>query len=284
MISTSDNNWPNYLAVAASVKQQLKDRCNVKIEAESHFPTCCLAQDNSQFDPTNSNNTGGPTPTQQAATDMADFQRRGITTILWPGGINGDYGKAAQSQGYSPEWLVLGDGIMDANNPERLAQNTTVFNHHALTITPQTFEPALQQQRCYQALREVDGEMPESDVGYNCEYYRNLFQIFSGIQVAGPRLTPSSIDPGFRAIPKIASSDPHLPACYYEPDDYTCVKDAQVEWWDSSGQSSASTPGCYRMVEEGKRYRAGTWPNGNVADLKRPGVDQCNNYLGDLHI
>jgi hypothetical protein len=270
MLSTTDPNRSGYTTFSRIVKRDV-EACGGKFAADNTFPVA------------GSDNSAANTP-DVAARNIADFQGKGVTTIIWPQGQETSTTRAAQAVGYLPEFVVGGDSVMEGNYNG--GQQGQAAWDHAFVVTNITRLESARQQQCYLAYKEAEPDAPDDpDVTLHaCNLYRDPFQLFLGIQVAGPRLTPSSIDQGFRAIPKIASSDPHLPACYYEPDDYTCVKDAQVEWWDSSGQSSASTPGCYRMVEEGKRYRAGTWPNGNVADLKRPGVDQCNNYLGDLHI
>src|SRR5256885_2877325 len=56
-----------------------------------------------------------------------------------------------------------------------------------------------------------------------------LRQLFVGIQVAGPQLKPPKVDEGFHSIPAVASTDPTVPACYYDPGDYTCIKDTSEE-------------------------------------------------------
>jgi hypothetical protein len=273
MIHTTDKNWPNLIGAADRIKKRVEG-CGGKILKEATFPTCCLTQDNGEF--TDTNNVGGETPTQRAAADMADFQQSGITTILWPGGINGNYGKSSSGIGYFPEWVIMGDNKLDANQPIRYSQNTQAFDHHAIVASPQTFEPNTEQQRCYQAYREADPDLPKADVGYVCEYYRNLFQLFTGIQVAGPRLGPTSIDRGYHAIPAVESTNVEVPACFYNPGDYTCVKDAQQEYWDASTTAPGATqPGCWRSIDGGKRYLAGKWPDGNInAQIK--GNEPCN--------
>jgi hypothetical protein len=97
--------------------------------------------------------------------------------------------------------------------------------------------------------------------------------------VAGPKLTPSALDQGFHAIPPYLSSDPQEPACFYDPGDYTCVKDAEASWWDQSGVPPSRTQtGCWRMWNGGLRYGAGRWPGGNVPPQDQS--DPCNNYNG----
>lgn len=276
MIHTTDSNWPNLIKAADAIKAKVKNDCGVTISKTATFPTCCLTQDNSEFDDTN--NIGGTTPTQQAAADMADFQQAGITTILWPGGINGNYGKAASAISYTPEWVLMGDGQLDANAPEQYAQNTAAFDHHAVTATPAVFQPPFEQQRCYQAYREADQNLPKGDLGYICEYYENLRQFFTGVQVAGPRLGPTSMDKGFHAIPAVPSNNVDVPACFYNPGDYTCVKDGEQEYWDASRTApDATRPGCWRAIDNGRRYLPGKWPSGNI-DAQITGNEPCNAF------
>lgn len=263
-IQTADQAFPNLRQFAASVKRKLRD-CGVEIASTAEFPRCCYAKDNSMTH-------------EYANTQMADFQEQGITTILYLGGVEGYYGPAAESIGYQPEWIVLGDSQLDGNNPPRLASYNNVWHNRAITVSPQVYEPALQQQICYQAFREVDADYPEADLGFTCGMYANLFQFFVGVQVAGPRLGPTSIDKGFHAIPAVRSEDPRVPACFYLDQDYTCVKDAQVMIWDRDGQAPGdSRPGCWRSIEGGKRYLPGEWPDGNI-DAQLTGDEPCNGY------
>jgi hypothetical protein len=103
-----------------------------------------------------------------------------------------------------------------------------------------------------------------------------MFQLFRAIQVAGPRLGPSSVDKGFHAIPRIRSTDPFIPACFYDPSDYTCVKDAVAERWTNKGPAETDD-GCYQMTEQGLRYFAEIWPEGPPTAQEKPD-DPCNEY------
>lgn len=264
VIHTSDPNYAGLLLVAREVKKGIEE-CGGEIAATGTYDHCCYFQDNSA------------TP-QYAQTQMAEFQQKGISTILYLGGIEGYYGEAAQNLGYAPEWVVLGLGNLDGNNPVRLAGYSSVFDGRAVVVTPETHQPALNQQVCYQAFRTVDTSYPDADLGFHCQTYTNLFQLFVGIQVAGPRLGPTSIDKGFHAIPAVRSEDPRIPACFYLPGDYTCVKDAQAKIWDAGGQAPGdSRPGCWRSIEGGKRYLANDWPTGNI-DAQITGEEPCDGH------
>ena len=131
---------------------------------------------------------------------------------------------------------------------------------HAWIVLWETRHLALPHEICYRAYREVDSSLADYDVAqYACPQYDALRQLFTGIQVAGPRLGPRAIEHGFRRIPPVLSTDPRLPTCFYPQGDYSCVKDAMAEWWDPAGDAS-SQGGCFRMGDHGARFLRGGWP------------------------
>lgn len=266
IIHTTDPGQPGLIQLANIVKERVTE-CGGEIVATANFEACCFAQDNQDT-------------STSAQEDMADFKFKNVTTILWPGGIAGNYGKSATAVGYYPEWIVAGDGTMDGNNPIRLAQLGASFDGRAIMVTPEVFQPGLDEQRCAQAYRSVDQQMSRPNLGYICEYYRNLFQVFLGIQVSGPRLGPTGLDKGFHAIPSIPSNDRQTPSCFYLPGDYTCVKDAQAEVWDNSGDAPGDNrPGCWKSIEDAKRYLSGQFPEGNVnAQYSNHRALECNGF------
>ena len=251
MLHTTDDEYPGLVRLAELVQEQLQ-ACGGEISATATFEKCCYTLDNSN-------------PGDDAAANMSEFSQAGITTILWPGGIEGHHARAAATQNYYPEWLVLGDGVLDTNHPVRLSASTTAFDGHAVTVSAEPFEPAIEQQLCYQALREAGASRPKPDMHWMCDPYRNLAQLFTGIQVAGPRLGPTSVDKGYHAIPPVRSNDPQVPACFYNANDYTCVKDTQALIWDADGEAPGDNrPGCWRAIQSGKRYLTGEHPPGNI--------------------
>jgi hypothetical protein len=251
LLHTSDENHADRIRLAELVQQQVES-CGGEIEALSNFTPCCFVR----------NNGGDP---DKAATDMSDFSAKGITTILWPGGMDGWTANAAAGQGYFPEWIVLGDDLLDGNEQNRQARNGPAFHNRAILITPEVFAPARTQQRCFQAFREADQQMVGQDIAYVCDYYRNLFQLFTGIQVAGPRLGPSSVDKGYHAIPAVASKDNQSPSCFYDTGDYTCVKDNTIQVWDDqTAPPDENRNGCWRIIRNGARHFPGEYPEGNL--------------------
>ena len=141
---------------------------------------------------------------------------------------------------------------------------------------------------CYQAIREGDPDMDPFDVAWMCTfytYYNDFRQLFTGIQVAGPKLSAKSMDRGFHAIPKVESSSPQVPACYYDPGDYTCVKDSVAMWWDPDTTApNGNQPGCYRAVLGGRRFIGPSPPPGDPTQQKDPAADPCGTHAGGAGI
>ena len=254
---TSDPGRKDLQVAKDLIKERVKE-CGITFAHEATFPVCCFAHDNS-------------TPPTRARQNAADFEARGVTTIVWPGGLETQLSKASDAIGYRPEVLVMGEGNIEGDwNGENQAP---AFWDHAWTVTTIVAVPDQRRQPCYLAYREADPNSDDIEArGQGCPFYPSLRQLFTGIQVAGPKLTPSNVDKGYHAIPPHESTDPQVPACYYEPGDYTCVKDAMVEHWDPTGDD-----GCWRMSESGTRYTAQTWPGGNI-NAQATATDPCNTY------
>ncbi len=130
-----------------------------------------------------------------------------------------------------------------------------------------------------QVCREGEPTLTRAQCDIGLGYFREYYMLFKAIQAAGPRLTPASIDRGLHALPKISSTNPDLASCYFDPGDYTCVKDYMEMWWDESAQAPGhNSPGCFRMVKGGRRTLPSDWtPAWEVFD---PEGAPCSGYQG----
>jgi hypothetical protein len=262
-ISTSDATFPGTQRLAKVIRAGVEG-CGITFSGEGQFPANGWA-----IDP--------QTSSTYARNSMTEFQQKGITTIIWGGGTEANYSQQADLLQYNPEWFLAGDGQNDAG-AYGVNQSQTAWSH-AWNIGPVIRTETLQTQICYQEYRSVDTVAADSDVQFfACPFYNDIRQFFTGVQAAGPKLGPTSVDKGYHAIPPVESKDPRIPACFYEANDYTCVKDAQAMFWDPQGQvNSEQQPGCWRMVAGGERHIAGKWPNHNVDVDRAPGL-VCNQY------
>ncbi|HUR48538.1 MAG TPA: hypothetical protein VMY88_03275 [Acidimicrobiales bacterium] len=257
MYRADDRRMPQLQRYAALVKSGV-EACGGTWAAEATFPESkCIEC--------------GSSP-EYAVKAVAGFREAGVTTVVWPGGFETRFSKAAAAAGWFPEIVLGGDGVSEDNL--RATTNDQRVWAHTTAITAMLRSGDTSSRPCGQAAREADPET--ADAGVACESYETARQVFIGIQVAGPRLTSSAVDKGFHAIPAVASTDPSIPACFYEASDYTCVKDAMLTWWDPSGTNPASgQPGCNRMVDGGLRRLAGGWSDRDIAAGRTAG-DPCN--------
>ncbi len=275
LVYTDDPTQPGLKKLKDLVMTGIKNRCPLdqKNIPEATWHPCCRAEDNGTL----------PTYANDAMARFSDPNQAGgpVTTILWPGGMESKFGDAAERNNYKPEWIMLGDSTTDGFVSGQY-QNPNSFGNHAWIVSYQTKQIDYEQEACFLAYKDADPSAPDQDIrGRACGLYERLRQLFTGIQVAGARLGPTSIDKGFHAIPKIASDTPGTPACFYNLGDYTCVKDGIAMWWDSSAvPPNSSSQGCWKMVNQAKRYLFGQFPAQEIMTMKNAGVDQCNGYGG----
>jgi hypothetical protein len=271
LVYTTDPRQPSYREVKNLIKEQLS-ACGVTITDEITYPVGCLAANNGT--------DGGGAAATYARDGIPRFISQGITTVLWPGCVESKLSAEAARSNYFPEWIVLGDGQMDGFVSTNY--QTDAAWQHSMVISYQTKGVDREQEACFLAYKDADPSSPNTDVrGRACSLYNNLRQLFIGIQVAGPRLGPTSIDRGFHAIPKIASEEPTIPSCFYNTDDYSCVKDMVPMYWDPTPTPpNGSEPGCFRMPQQARRYIVGDYPDGEATSFWDRQKDPCNGYGG----
>ena len=264
LVYTSDTSQPGLREFKDEVMRRF-EACGGQIDPDNiaTFPQAGYAVSSSQSP-------------RYAVDAMARFQQNDVTTIIWPGGLETRFSNAAAQLGYYPEWIVAGDGFTDAEYPNAVQHQAVWAN--AVTVSNRTYVPDDgTQQICFQAYRSVDPQAPRRDIDpYACDWYNDLRQFFIGVQVAGPRLGPTAIDKGFHAIPAVPSDNAQVPACYYLPGDFTCIKDVVIARYNPNGRPGSSAPGCYQFAEA-RRYLDGRVPDGNATAQMRP-TDPCLGY------
>ncbi len=264
---TTDSTEPGLRLFAQLVEAKIAE-CGVEPVAEGTFP-----------------NSGFLVKASDSGRDQAEavtrFRANDVTTVLYLGGIEGKFSHAADAQKYYPEIVLAGD-LENDNNYTARGQNQNVWQntwgtHLALRIDRFENAPA------FLAYKEGNPRGTHEEARFAIEMYRDHFMLFQAIQVAGPRLTPDSIDQGFHAIPTHESTNPYIASCFFDPGDYTCTKDVAEIWWDPAGQhASAPEPGCWRMVNEGRRYLAGRWPGQDTVFQDRS--DPCTAFEARFQI
>jgi hypothetical protein len=243
-------------------------RCGVDDLVEATYPKSGFVVD--------STDTG--TDATEAA---ARFQSEDVTTVIYVG-TEGRFTASLDAIRYYPEIVVAGDLENDDNYVGQL-QNQNVWRN-AWAMTFHIRINRLEDAPGYRAYKEGNPNGDDSAGVFARDLYRDHFMLFQAIQVAGPRLTPESVDKGFHAIPERPSGDPFSPAFFFDDGDFTSVKDAMEAWWDPSGRSRGGgtpsrRPGCWRVVREGQRFLAGQWI-GKDDVFDNGSEDPCSGYDG----
>jgi hypothetical protein len=266
---TTDPKAPQFTQFAELAKAQMKAQCGVTgIDATySHDGYAVDSQD-----------TG-----TDGAQGAAKFSSAGVTTVLYLGGTENRFTAGADAIHYYPEIVVAGNLANDNDFIGSVQDQSVWKNAWAMTYHIRIHE--LQDSPGYRAYKEGDPSGDDSAGVEARDEYPDDFMVFQGIQVAGPRLTPDTVDQGFHAIKPRVSTSPYAPALYFDPGDYTMMKDAMEEWWDPQGHPAnptggAQVPGCFRLPDQGRRFSAAVWPAGDdVFKNRSDGCDGAGGYI-----
>jgi hypothetical protein len=203
---------------------------------------------------------------------IAQFQQEHDTSIMCicEGFYYQDLSSAATSQGYFPEWLLsvysddtnfafhFGDGPDPQQAP------------HAFGLTFQPRQVKLADSPFWWAWRAGDpSATPPSTYLYifGAEtFYESLLEIASGIQMAGPDLTPQNFAAGLhRAVFPNPETPIHAGHVGFANGSHSMTIDAAEWWYDPSAPSPYAAQGdqqgsvCY--VEHGRRHELADWPD-----------------------
>ena len=212
----------------------------------------------------------------QAATLAEKLKASGATSVVFAGDpIMPIYlTQAAASIGYFPEWIITGIVLTDTVGPRAL-------------LRPEGMGARVRRHQPGRPDPVAAGDATASTTGGTAPTPRPaslaapaiippIQQLFTGVQLAGPDLTPYTFTTGlFRAPP--AGGGPTTPLdaygyqgaaplpSYSSPADYTFL------WYDATAkgpdEEGANGTGLMRYVNGGTRYKAGAVPVGARADV-----------------
>ncbi len=196
-----------------------------------------------------------------------------------------DFMNYASQAGYFPEWMLnpfygQDDDAFGRNQPPEQRS-------HAFGLTSLNKLNQQQDSPWYWAATETNPTYSNTDYGavgapallaYVPFHYEVLLLLASGIQMAGPNLTPNAFE---NALFKTKFSNPGAgEAPYFQgrvgfgPGDHTMIQNLAMIWYDDSAQSygghgTQTGRGSYCYVERGKRYGLGQWPQTTPRYLDR---------------
>lgn len=194
---------------------------------------------------------------------VATFRSEGVTTVIVQSTAL-YVASAATAAHWYPEWFVPGRRVsssIDQPGPARVLPQDQW--RHAMGVSFVARWGDANAQHWSRTYRETCGCDLQAKY-WTSTFYDPFAMLFYGIQAAGPRLTPQSFDKGMHAIPPRGSVGPYSPAAYFTPGNYSYLKDAMEIWWDPENTGPGDDkPGCYRIPNDGRRFRAGEWLPGD---------------------
>jgi hypothetical protein len=196
---------------------------------------------------------------------IATMKAAGVTTIipyvdpLYPILFT----REATNQQYFPEWFIAGTGLSDTTAAGRLydqQQWAHAFGISPLWVTWSTVEKSTG----YREAHHGDPTMQKGDEGVLVNIYTSYFRwLFTGIQMAGPKLTPDTFAQGMFNYPQTGGKAA-APLVYFNRAHPTAIKDFIEVWYspNTSGvdERAESGLGMIMKVDGGKRYLPGQWP------------------------
>ena len=206
---------------------------------------------------------------QEQATNMiVQLKSAGITSVAW----HGDpltlivFTREATKQGYFPEWLIVSGYGSDTTVFGRVydqAQWRRAFGITAGWVFPTSESGA-------PGLREYRHARPGAPAGEGNKgtvvLHPTLELLFTGIQMAGPRLTPQSMQSGMYGYPATGGLIV-APLRFFTPENPMALKDTAEIFYDAtrSGVDEVGNQGVGVQVfaESGRRRVFGGWPGGD---------------------
>lgn len=178
---------------------------------------------------------------------------------------------SASQQGWFPEWIVSSYQTMDEQIYfKEFAPKEQLSQLFGIRFLPR--DVAIRDDPWFWAASEGDPSerwddpsksgMQSQRVFYEREY-RSLLLLASGIQLAGPRLTPETFAVGLN---KAIFPNPDYPTnpgkVSFSGGSHAMTTDGAEHWWSNTARSpySAEGSGAWCYLDRGRRYVLGAWP------------------------
>lgn len=200
--------------------------------------------------------------TENAGTIVAKLKDEGVTSVIFAGdGFFPIYLTAAATrQNYNPEWVVTGSTGTDVTAIARRYDQKQWAHAFGISQLVARVDPD-----------ELDkeGNLVSWYLGKTLDAYPNIFDIglmFSGIQMAGPDLTPENFRAGLFSLKPTsghvtAAASSFGKSSMWPNTDYNGGDDVTEVFWDPGAkgkdETGAEGTGMYRYMSMGKRYLPG---------------------------
>jgi hypothetical protein len=222
---------------------------------------------------------------EHATSAITRMKRAGVTTVL----VEADpitlpaMTEEATKQNWHPEWVLAGFPFTDTSAFGRQMDQDQWAHAFGISYLPPASRP--ETNPAYQLYEWYFGEPPPAD-GSLLLTYPSVALLFTGLEFAGPNLTPETFQQALFAYPPTprAVTQPSVDygTAVWGRDDYGGIDDFVELWWnpDAEGEdeTGAEAKGLYEYVDGGKRYYADEYtdelkvfdPDGAVTEITDP--------------
>jgi len=225
-----------------------------------------------------------------AAEQIAKMKQADVTSVLFTGDplAPGPLTREATAQGYFPEWIITGSALTDSTAFGRSYDQQQWA--HAFGVS-QLFARGLPEGNfANQLFKWFYGDFPPAKSG-SLIAFSNATILVSGLQAAGPDLTPATFQAGLFSgdpigggltVPRVSFGSHGA----WPKADFTALDDAVEVWWnptlvgpDERGENAA---GMLMYVDGGKRYLLGGWPAGDARAFDPEGAVDIYREVPDI--
>jgi hypothetical protein len=201
---------------------------------------------------------------QGAAAAITRFHADGVTTIIFYNQYtNVAVGmQQADNLAYNPEWVMVGAYAVDSNIVGEILPAHQAAHLFGLS-TSQEWPKRNETRECFQAVREIDPSLSAS-TGICNQWWMQLVTQMSGLQGAGPHLTPQTFEKGMFGLGhRFGQSNWNLGGGF-GPGDKGYTDDVAIVWWSSTAPDIVdNSVGAYVWTHGGHRFQRGQLPVGD---------------------
>ena len=204
-----------------------------------------------------------------ASTLVTKMKSADVTTVIFAGDpfMPIFLTKEATAQKWFPEWVMTGTVLTDTTFFGRLYDKQQWS--HAFGLSLLTARVRQEQTDAYHLHQWQFGTPPAAAAGYAL-IYPNPVTLFTGIHLAGAKLTPETFRDGLFRYPPTGGGPTTAKISWgrhglWPEDDYLASDDATLAWWDPTAtgpdEIGKAGTGMWRYQDGGARYVLGAIPS-----------------------
>lgn len=174
--------------------------------------------------------------------------------------------KGMTANQYYPEILLPGMGLLDYDLLGQLYDPQQMIHafgpSHLQKLSPLDETDAA---RMWRAQGNAGHPCGNNGCGIQWAY---MSFVATAIQMAGPFLSPQSLEQGILSLPPSGVGNPYSPLVKFGPGDYTALSDVKEVYWDPNATSPTDgSQGAFVPVADGRRYQLGEFPANGLAGI-----------------